>query len=351
MKRVASRKRCLNCEVKFTPKGYRVQKFCSTKCTKKFSAHGRVPLREWNPRPSVAPNKTTQAVANAVVRGLKARKGVRQLAVEFGLSGGTIRRIRKDAAIEYVFKNRKCLYCEEPIPDTGRMDRRFCDDDCSGRHRRNLPTNCIECGTKLAKRRRKYCSYKCSYKKRLSKKLWRKKPAKQYVTITKSCPECGTEFQRLHIEGQTYSRGVTTKKYCSDSCTRNAVRKRRIRKNNKLNARRKHIKSCVICGEGFSTMKPMGCWKKNKDMQKPRPHPQMKYCSVECRDKKWLEYNIDKGKREAKELSDGYVRQLLSSGSGRLVKSNFWSDDLVQAKKAEVRLARALSQQQQQQKG
>jgi hypothetical protein len=342
MKKAKPNKRCLNCEVEFAPKGYRVQKFCSNQCSKKFSAHGRVPLKEWTPRPKPAPNKTTQTVANAVVKGLKDGKGVRQLAVEFSLSGGTIRRIRKDAAIEYVFKNRKCLYCEELIPDTGRMDRRFCDLRCSRRYSRNLPVNCIECGTKLAKRRIKYCSLECGTKKlksdnpqmggwddageRLTSRYRTKRNGKpgterlsdrrRYETITISCPECGTEFQKIHIEGQVSPEGVTSKKYCSGSCTINATKKRKIRKNNKLNAKRKHIKSCAICGEEFSTLKPMGCWGKNKDMQEPRPHPQMKYCSVKCRDEKGRDLAIKKHRKGVKELSDDYVKSLLRMERG-----------------------------------
>tara|TARA_R100001129_G_C5311547_1_gene245321 strand:- start:1630 stop:1905 length:276 start_codon:yes stop_codon:yes gene_type:complete len=84
----------------------------------------------------------------------------------------------------------------------------------------------------------------------------------------------------------------------------------------------------------------MGCWKGNKDKEYARPHPGIKYCSVKCRDKKWSQYGVDKMVEDVNNLSDTYIRSLLSRGTKGT--RGIWSDELVQAKRADVRLKRTI---------
>lgn len=192
---------------------------------------------------------------------------------------------------------------------------------------------CHWCGGKIpsggrTNRLSKYCSVECGSKGKQRDAI--KAPAK------KICVWCGVKFIPTPKAG--------TKECCSDECKRlernrwfsgNTTRKK-IKKLTALgyevDSLGKITKECRECGSEFKA-------KRTYDF----------YCSKVCQ----TGYHV----RQSND-TDYYYRGLLSrvglprDGRGKPdIPLEFWSDDLVQAKKAEVRLRRTILQQQQQQKG
>ncbi len=219
--------------------------------------------------------------------------------------------------------------------------QKYCSKKCAMRrfeidnpHRQlNKKKPCHWCGGKIpsggrTNRLRKYCSVECGSKGKQRDGI--KVPAK------KSCVWCGVKFIPAPKAGM--------KGCCSDECTR-LVRNRRL----SANTTRKKIKKLTdlgydVDGQGMIAKECKECGTKFKARR-----TYDLYCSKVCQTRYHISQSSD---------SDYYYRDLLSRiSTGERGKHiidvplEFWSDDLVQAKKAEVRLRRALLQQQQQQKG
>ena len=267
-----------------------------------------------------AKNKTPKAIEDAVVKALQARETIHKITVKFGISKGTVNRIRKDANVIH-----KCQYCNATLLG---VTKQFCNDRCGYRHRANLPNKCVHCGDKkIPIGRSRFCSDECKSANWYQRTANYPKPPKP--KITRGCLGCGVEFTTAKISGPT------AKVYCSHKCRHNTNARKRLKEPPK-----DRIKTCVRCGNEFSTLRKMGCWKGNKDKEYARPHPGMKYCSEKCRDKKWSQYGADKMVEDVNNLSDTYIRSLLSHGTKGT--RGIWSDELVQAKKADVRLKRTI---------
>lgn len=272
-----------------------------------------------------AKNKTPKAIEDAVVKALQARETLHEITVKFGISKGTVNRIRKDANVIH-----KCQYCNATLLG---VTKQFCNDRCGYRHRANLPNKCVHCGDKkIPIGRSRFCSNECksaNWHQRTAGNYNYPKPPKP--KITRNCLKCGVEFTTAKISGPT------AKVYCSSECRCAAALRARVNRSKPIEDQ---LKTCVVCGNEFSTLRNIGCWKANKDKQQARPHPGMKYCSEKCRSKKWTQYGVEKTREEVKDLSDNYIRGLLSHGTKGT--RGIWSDELVQAKKADVRLKRTI---------
>ena len=200
-------------------------------------------------------------------------------------------------------------------------------DNPTRRHKKKNPCQwcggAIESGSVngIRNNRHKFCSDKCIELNRKDKA-----EKERLVRAKRNCKHCGVEF----VSGIKGGKQECCSKECVDLERRNYERS---------NARRVKIKKltgigyevdeagllakkCDECGEDFKARRTIDC-----------------YCSKICLK------NATISKRQD---SDYYYRNLLSRSltgeQGRYtmdVPVGFWSDDLVQAKKAEVRLRRA----------
>lgn len=127
---------------------------------------------------------------------------------------------------------------------------------------KSIEKECLECGNKfLSDGRTNFCSRKCS-----ARTMWKTRRERgsnttteptvtisgQYPLVTLSCPLCRREFQ-------TTSRPGSGRKYCSEDCSRNAIRMARL--TSPLE------RTCGNCGKDYSR----------------RPgDPDSKYCTHAC---------------------------------------------------------------------
>ena len=219
--------------------------------------------------------------------------------------------------------NRHQKYCSKKC-----AMRRFAIDNPGRRLKKKKP--CRWCGGKIpsggrTNRLSKYCSVECGYNGRLRDAI--KVPAKR------SCVWCGVKFIPPPKAGM--------KECCSDECTRlqrnlwfsGNFTRNKIKKltalGYEMDSLGKITKECEECGSEFKARRTIDC-----------------YCSKICQTRFHVRQNSD---------TDNYYRGLLSRvGLPRDERSKpdippeFWSDDLVQAKKAEVRLVRTIKAVQQQ---
>ena len=280
------------------------QKFCSVKCTNSYASFSRSKLSR--------------------LAKVKTRKQFERLDFKIECAN-------PDCSNVFTPKQGDTTCCSKVC-----YNKKFHLDNPRRNHKKKNP--CQICGGKIGNgsvngirnNRNKFCSNECVKQNKRDKA-----ERDRVVRAKRNCKYCGVEFTR------TSSKEGRSQMCCSKECV--DLERRRWERGNVRRVKIKKLtgvgyevdeagllaKKCGLCGEDFKARRTIDC-----------------YCSKLCLTNATISKRAD---------SDYYYRNLLSRRStgerGRFILDvpvEFWSDDLVQAKKAEVRLRRTILQQQQQ---
>ena len=236
-----------------------------------------------------------------------------------------------------------------------------------------MSKGCVLCGKDFRPRnqRQVYCGKRCHAKDRprVAMVIYAKHQRDPAFIARKrakgkkstSCSECGKEFLLYdYTRWPSHVLQEKNRKTCGKACSkergcrtarectkkgREVVTKRCLKCNNEFSfTRQKDLSDCPVKGLkklANGKLRTFGYCKRLSRKGKKEWH----YCSTKCRETdfprrrpKEAEY---KRKTQLKRLeSDDYIRHLLSSRT--TIPKEFWSDDLVQARKAAVRLGRTI---------